>query len=79
VFDWIEPKAGPIAFPRLLTGRSIDEFCHDLVEKKGVLLLPATLYGFDDRHFRVGFGRENMPAALARLEEFVKSEEAIVQ
>ena len=39
LFAWHRPKAGPIAFPLLLRG-AVDEFCADLVKKKGVLLLP---------------------------------------
>ena len=31
------------------------------------LLLPGTMYGHLGNHFRIGFGRENLPAALARL------------
>jgi aspartate/methionine/tyrosine aminotransferase len=69
-FSWIRPKAGSIAFPKL-KGEEIDDFCHQLVTTAGVLLLPGTI--FDDRgnHFRIGFGRKNMPEAVARLEEFL--------
>ena len=69
-FSWIKPKAGPIAFPRLL-GRDVDEFCQQLVLDKGVMLLPGTVYEHPGNHFRIGFGRQNMPEALARLEEFI--------
>jgi aspartate/methionine/tyrosine aminotransferase len=72
LFSWVEPKAGPIAFPRLNTGRGIEEFCGMLVKEMGVLLLPGTQYDFDDCHFRIGYGRENMPSALAKLEEFLR-------
>ena len=69
-FSWHRPKAGPIAFPRLLDGDS-EAFCRRLVREAGVLLLPGTV--FDDRgdHFRIGFGRRDTPAALARLEAFL--------
>jgi len=39
LFEWYMPKAGPIAFPRYLW-ESVEEFCRDLVQKTGVLLLP---------------------------------------
>ncbi len=71
-FAWVRPKAGPIAFVRL-TGGQVDRFCHELVNKKGVLLLPGDLYGDGDNHFRIGFGRQGMPAALEALEQFVGS------
>ncbi len=74
LFRWVEPAAGPIAFPSLLNGSSIEEFCSRLEERKGVLLLPGTCYGIDDGHFRIGFGRRNMPVALSKLEDYINEE-----
>jgi aspartate/methionine/tyrosine aminotransferase len=71
IFAWHRPKAGSIAFPLLLQG-SVDEFCADLVKKKGVLLLPGTLYGPGLNSFRIGFGRRNLPDSLDRLEQYVR-------
>lgn len=73
LFDWRAPKAGPIAFPRYL-GPSVDQFCRELVEQAGVLLLPGTLYREDLNGFRIGFGRLNMPACLEKLEDFLSKE-----
>jgi aspartate/methionine/tyrosine aminotransferase len=70
LFTWQRPKAGPIAFPRLL-GREVSSFCDACAAGCGVLLLPGTLYGDAGNHFRIGFGRKNMREALARLEEFL--------
>jgi len=66
-FDWYRPKAGSIAFPALLQG-NVQDFCADVVKEAGVLLLPGTLYGQGYNSFRIGFGRKNLPDALARLE-----------
>lgn len=71
LFEWVKPKAGSIAFPKIKFNKNVEEFCIDLVNKKGVLLLPSTLYDFDDKHFRIGFGRKNMPIALKKLEEYI--------
>jgi len=70
LFAWERPVAGPIAFPELLRGQ-VGDFCADLVEKAGVLLLPGTLYGPRHNNFRIGFGRRNLPEALERLEECI--------
>lgn len=71
-FSWERPKAGPIAFPRVLDGDS-EDFCERAVREAGVLLLPGVV--FDDRgdHFRIGFGRRNTSEALARLEAYLRS------
>lgn len=68
-FEWQPPLAGPVAFPRLLQG-DIETFCRDLVARAGVLLVPGTLFNYPGHHFRIGLGRQNMPAALQRLDEF---------
>ncbi len=69
-FSWIRPRAGSIAFPRLI-GQDIEEFCDELVKIQGVMLLPGTVYDHPGNHFRIGFGRKNMPEALAKLEEYL--------
>jgi aspartate/methionine/tyrosine aminotransferase len=69
-FVWRRPVAGPIAFPRLL-GEDVETFCHDLVTRAGVLLLPASVYDYPGNHFRIGFGRRNLAPGLQRFEEFL--------
>ena len=71
LFEWVRPKAGAIAFPKIKFKEDVEKFCIDLVDKKGVLLLPSTKYEFGNKHFRLGFGRKNMPEALEKLEEYI--------
>jgi aspartate/methionine/tyrosine aminotransferase len=71
-FKWVRPKAGPIAFPALVSGEDAESFCHAVVEQAGVLLLPGAIYDpAYSKHFRLGYGRDNMPQAVERLEEFL--------
>ncbi len=70
VFEWVRPRGGSIAFPRLAAGPAIDRFAESLVRDTGVLLLPGTVFGDTANHFRIGYGRTNMPEALGRLEEY---------
>jgi aspartate/methionine/tyrosine aminotransferase len=69
-FQWHRPKAGPIAFPRLI-GQDVEAFCDDLVKSTGVLLLPGTVFDNQGNHFRIGFGRKNLPQAVAHLEAYL--------
>ncbi len=71
LLEWVRPKAGPLIFPRLKGGRGVDEFCRDLLDKKGVLLAPGSQFSFSGRHFRLGFGRKNMPEALEKFSEYL--------
>jgi aspartate/methionine/tyrosine aminotransferase len=70
VFEWVRPRAGSIGFPRLLADVPVDDFAADLVRETGTLILPGTLFGDADNRFRIGFGRKNMPEALARLDDY---------
>jgi aspartate/methionine/tyrosine aminotransferase len=69
-FAWVRPAAGPVGFARLI-GEEIEAFSERLVQQSGVLLLPGTIFDDPDNHFRLGFGRKNLPEALAKLEEFL--------
>jgi aspartate/methionine/tyrosine aminotransferase len=70
-FSWVRPRAGSVAFPRLTApGVSIDDLAAELVEAEGVLLLPGSRFGYPGNHFRIGFGRRDLPVALERLESF---------
>jgi aspartate/methionine/tyrosine aminotransferase len=69
---WVRPRGGSIGFPRLLDAEPIDAFAERLVEREGVLLLPGSRFGFAGNHFRIGFGREDLPSAVAGLERFLE-------
>jgi aspartate/methionine/tyrosine aminotransferase len=71
-FSWVRPRAGSVGFPRLLADMPVDEFAAGLVEAEGVLLLPGSQFGHPGNHFRVGFGRENLAEALARLDAYAE-------
>jgi aspartate/methionine/tyrosine aminotransferase len=71
-FSWQRPKAGPIAFPRLLHDDS-ETFCRRLVRDAGVLLLPGTVFDDAGNHVRIGFGRRGTAAAINRLEAHLRS------
>jgi aspartate/methionine/tyrosine aminotransferase len=67
-FRWSRPTAGPIGFPRVEGVDDVHAWCESIAQRAGVLLLPGTVYE-QPGHVRVGFGRADLPAALARLDE----------
>lgn len=71
-FEWQRPIAGSIAFPRL-TGQEVEPFCEDLALRAGVLLLPGSMYDHPGNHFRIGFGRRNLPEALQIFEYYLEN------
>lgn len=68
VVDWVRPRAGSVAFPRLCLDTPIAEVATTLREREGVLILPSTVYDYPGNHFRIGFGRTTMAEALIRME-----------
>jgi aspartate/methionine/tyrosine aminotransferase len=71
-FAWVRPRGGSIAFPELLGPTPIDRFAEDLLEAEGVLLAPGSIFGHPGNHFRLGFGRTDLPAGLDRLEAYAE-------
>lgn len=72
LFSWVKPKAGTICFPKLLLEKNSFNFCEEIVKDAGIMVLPSRVYDYDDKHFRLGFGRENMPEALGKFEEYIE-------
>lgn len=71
-FEWIPPRAGPVAFPELRKTnpggiRTADELSVLLRERENTLLLPGTLFDRSPMEFRIGLGRLSFPEALERL------------
>ena len=68
-FTWVRPRGGSIGYPRLtVPGITVDDWAASLVEAEHVLLLPGSQFGDPGNHFRIGFGRTDLPEALDRLE-----------
>jgi aspartate/methionine/tyrosine aminotransferase len=66
LLEWVKPNASPIGFVRFKPQRDVFSFCEEVVRDSGVLLLPGSVYD-EPRHIRFGYGRKNMPEALAQL------------
>lgn len=72
-FSWVRPEGGCVGFVKSHDTEPIDLFCKRLVDQSGVLLIPASIYDVSSNHFRLGFGRKNMPEALERFSNFLVS------
>jgi aspartate/methionine/tyrosine aminotransferase len=68
---WERPRGGPVGFPELRAGVPVDRFTQDLLEAEGILIAPGSIFGHPGNHFRLGFGRTDLPVALAGLERFM--------
>lgn len=77
LFDWRQPDASCMAFPRYLGTDGAEEFVRSLVEDSGVLLLPGSVYRstlneLPTNHFRIGFGRRGITDGIAIMEQHLE-------
>ncbi len=79
---WIPPQAGTVSFPRLLVvegdspGRrwkDSEAFCEEVLRDTSVLLLPSSVYGYGDAHFRLGLGRNDSAFGLEALDAYLSA------
>ena len=77
-FEWTAPDGGCVAYPRYLGDDGVEQFCADLLDQAGVLLLPASIYSSEltatpaDR-FRIGIGRMNPEPGLDAFGGWLRS------
>lgn len=69
------PHGGRVCFSRYRGGHA-DEFCRELLQEEGVLLLPPCVYTSEIAdvpmdHFPVGLGRLGFEEGLAALERYL--------
>jgi aspartate/methionine/tyrosine aminotransferase len=72
LFSWVKPQGGCVGFVNYTQTESIDTLSKHLAEQAGVLLMPASVFDYQTNHFRIGFGRKNMPEALERFKNFIR-------
>lgn len=71
IFNWYLPKTSTIMFPSFKEDINVEKFSEELVTKKGVYLIPSTVFDYGNKNFRIGYGRKNFPDALKVFEEFI--------
>ena len=76
LFDWQPPVGGCVCFPRY-KGGDVEDFARRLLEKEGVLVLPASVYYSEladtpADHFRVGLGRLGLEPGLEAFDRFLR-------
>ncbi|MGE0490970.1 MAG: pyridoxal phosphate-dependent aminotransferase [Vulcanimicrobiota bacterium] len=73
LFRFRRPRGASVALVELLDGRSAQQWCYELADRHGIVLLPSTFLGWEDRFVRFGFGRTTFSEALAAFQELFSS------
>jgi len=72
VFTWKRPRAGSIGLAGLLGEETATGFALRAVRDADIMLAPSSVFGFGERHIRIGFGRENLPQVLEVFDAFLR-------
>lgn len=70
-FVWLAPRAGSIAFPRWLGTGRVEDFCQQVLDERGVMIVPGSIFDYPGSHFRLGLGRKNFAEALGQVENWL--------
>ncbi|MDT8410429.1 MAG: pyridoxal phosphate-dependent aminotransferase [Wenzhouxiangellaceae bacterium] len=71
LFRWRPPLAGSTALVGVDVP-SVSELSHTLAREEGILIQSAQTLGGDDRHMRLGLGRDGFGAALDRFDAWLQ-------
>jgi aspartate/methionine/tyrosine aminotransferase len=74
--EYRAPAGGSVCVPRLRYAEGAAVFCERLVRTAGIMLVPSGLFGYGDRHVRIGFGRRDLPEVLDCFSEYLDRYEA---
>jgi len=71
IASFIPPQAGSTSFVKLNIDHSSLQFSNTLVEKMGIMTIPAEMFDYPGKLIRVGFGRKNFEETLRRFKIFL--------
>ncbi len=73
MFAFIPPKGATMAYVRLLNGRGAMDFCMEILEHTGVLIVPSSVLEESDEFLRIGLCRESFPECIRLVDEYLSS------
>lgn len=78
LFEWFEPDAGSVCFPRLCSDMPIARMAAEVETKKRLLLVPGdVVFGYPGNHFRIGLGKKGFAEALNRFREYLQGHQSV--
>jgi len=72
LFEWTEPSAGVLSFPRWTGPGGTSALSQRLLTEAKLICAPSLCFDAGDQHFRVGLARRTLPDALARFDSFLE-------
>ncbi|MGH2522931.1 MAG: aminotransferase class I/II-fold pyridoxal phosphate-dependent enzyme, partial [Anaerolineales bacterium] len=72
LFRWLRPDGGSIAFPAWIGPGTVEDFCQAMLDQRGVMIVPGSIFDFPGNHFRLGLGRRNFGEALEQVRHYLR-------
>ncbi len=74
ILEWIPPQAGSVALAYWRGKPNFSAVMERVLDEKGLMILPGSVFDIDDNTFRLGLGRKSFPLALEQLEDWLISQ-----
>lgn len=71
LFAYVPPQGATMAYVKLLGGQGAMDFCMEILEHTGVLIVPSSVLDNSDEYLRIGLGRESFPKCIQLLNEYL--------
>lgn len=72
LFEWTEPSAGVLSFPRWTGPGGTSALSQRLISEAKLICAPSLCFDAGDQHFRMGLARRTLPDALDRFDSFLE-------
>lgn len=72
ITSFTTPRAGSTAFVKINSKNTALAFSNHMVEKAGIMTVPAEMFEYEGKYLRIGFGRENFPEVIERFADYLK-------
>ena len=71
IFSCVMPKGATMAYVKLNNGQSAMNFCMEILEHTGVLIVPSSVLEDSDEYLRIGLGRKSFPECIRLVDDYL--------
>lgn len=73
LFTYVPPKGATMAYVKLLGKQGAMDFCMEILEHTGVLIVPSSVLENSDEYLRIGLCRESFPTCIRLVSEYLSA------
>lgn len=73
LFAYVSPKGATMAYVKLLGNQGAMDFCMEILEHTGVLMVPSSVLENSDEYLRIGLCRESFPKCIQLINTYLSN------